>query len=46
MAFWLTDCACVSAGVGRVPAGAADHGAAPDEGLRAVFLGLHGSGQI
>lgn len=34
------------AGVGRLPVGAADHDAASDEGLRAVFVGVHGSGQI
>lgn len=42
---WLTGCACVPAGFRRVPVGAADHDAAPDEGLRALFLGVHGSGQ-
>lgn len=32
-------------GVGCLPVGAADHDAASDEGLRAVFVGIHGSGQ-
>lgn len=36
----------VSAGVRRVRVSAADHDAAPDEGLRALFLGVHGSGQV
>lgn len=38
---------CVSAvGVRRILVGTADHDAASDEGLCAIFLGVHGSGQI
>lgn len=35
-----------SAGVGRLPAGAADHDPASHEGLRAFFVGVHGPSQI
>lgn len=39
-------CVCAPVGVGRLLVSAADHDTASDEGLRTVFLGVHGSGQI